>query len=371
MYLRELLDSAELSKCPVDGSDIVLIDSTSAPWCDVPLVISRDMWDSIFLKYRGSEPDVEIVAKLVASGSNKGFMKRFASELQDRYQSLRCDYEEKEEECVVPSVMTPGINPGMNEGIHDTMREETMIFEESLSDVHNQEQEPVSPPENISGDGLLSNSVFSNPIETRSVEAFDDAGGVPLSSFSHAENPEPSSEPHPEPSPEPHTESSSEPSPESSSEPSLELHPDPGPELSSEPDDCESSLDQRSEDLQELLGMISTCSDIAVNVVPEWAEECTKMFAQMVQDFECAFSTVSPDVVITSEYQDVGAFISAFEQAAWGRHPDVTRDSISTPEGFFDLLCTAYKDCISLLCYDETEKALTLAQLFAALIYEE
>lgn len=130
MYLREMLNNAVVTDDVSEG-DLVLVSSRAVSWCDTPMVIRRKDWDTIFVTFRATEPDIEIIGKLLAEGRCKSFLSRFANEEEVRncYQQLRSEQEKSEEvreDVSMNKGMTEGIEAGINAGINEGISPDEM-----------------------------------------------------------------------------------------------------------------------------------------------------------------------------------------------------------------------------------------------------
>lgn len=389
MYLREILDNAILSSEPEEGSDVVLIDSTSAPWCDIPMVVHREPWESIFVKYRAQEPDIEIIGKLLSSHSSDGFMSRFANEdeVRSRYQLLRGEYcsgdvaetKNTEEEAMDPNVNASGSNAGIEEGIDSGFKCDGIAPDLSEEEIpHPTDCEPAVvtlTPDSMDPVAVLSGSAFSGEIQPHAAVEFPGTGeefeGVPLSKLSGQttdDTPAASVD-----------DVAEQPAAMDTSEAQQEEAPIGVDEAPVQQEETSTVAEDSSEEqvslprevvLSDCLRRFNETHIFDIEGVPDWAQACTRMFAQMSVDFSETFETVPVAVVLNASCLSVPEFIELWQDLSWDSNVSAEIFEIPDTAAFLNILYKSYADCLKYLCYEETEKAKKLADLFGKLIYE-
>ena len=193
MYLKEMLGNAVLTEDIEDG-DLVLVNSDTASWCDIPMILRRHEWERIFVTYRASEPDIEVVGSLLVSGKSKKFLARFASEsdVVQAYQQLRGQLDKEtggEAEAMNYPVNTAGIDLGIGDGIaqsgSDGIGRDLSADEipEPNRDGDGARTVVLSPANNVSGESaipaggaVLFNGAFTDPIVAHAGVSFDGSG---------------------------------------------------------------------------------------------------------------------------------------------------------------------------------------------------
>lgn len=193
MYLKEMLGNAVLTEDIEDG-DLVLVNSDTASWCDIPMILRRHEWERIFVTYRASEPDIEVVGSLLVSGKSKKFLARFASEsdVVQAYQQLRGQLDREtggEAEAMNYPVNTAGIDLGIGDGIaqsgSDGIGRDLSAAE--IPEPNRDEDEArtvvLSPAKDVSGESailagedILFNGAFTDPVVAHAGVSFDGPG---------------------------------------------------------------------------------------------------------------------------------------------------------------------------------------------------
>lgn len=388
MYLREMLEKAVLKEQPEPEQDVVLVSSDSATWCDIPMVVPRVEWEDIYVRYRASEPDVEVVAMLLTRNSSRSFMAKFAEDEQVRqkYTQLRVAVDEAASVESDPHIMDGSVSHDNN----GETEEEKKVYRGDMegdferSDLGSEfgvpsERGVYERPEQQEEDvPAMPLSAVATPTDMPEEKVSEPVRLAPEEDMVPAVE-----EPAPEESV--HTEEEAGAScdmPAADEEPCAAVdmtssdtgyvsedmpEPEPVPvNTSSVKEEDEARQKQLVLYLQRFkeTGVIDT--DVA-----EWALSCTSLFSDMYNEFSLVFNDVSVEVVLQSSGYTAETFVREWAGMNWDENSDVDFVDLQTAEQFMALFKKSYEDCLKFLAYEEKDKAVQLAQLFAGLIYEE
>lgn len=402
MYLQEILERAILKNDPDPDREIVLVSKDSADYCDIPMVITRKDWEDIYVQRRAAEPDIEVVAMAITRGKSKPFMTKFAAEevVQQKYVQLRTALDEEvsaEEETSNGggSMLGDFGNVGLNGNFEVPDSKDEFAVEESEVGVK-------GVPADEQGDMVLtekdSTEEFAIPL---SAAASNCEGAVRLcpeeqadnvsSAFEEANSGDTNAVTVIEQQPKAEEDScdssmgdTETPIENGASQNGVETGNNPvyenegsSSEVTDEKDErvafepvaeesthyeVEQQLATYLDDLENT-GMIST--DVA-----EWAFSCSKLFSEMEADFDSTLKSVRLGTILETSGYTEETFIAAWRD----KDPDAYVKDISelkTYDQFVSLFRWTYADCLRYLAAGRRDTAITLAKLFASLIYEE
>ena len=413
MYLHDMLSKAILSEDIAEG-DLLLVSSSTVSWADVPMIIRRADWDSIFVTYRAKEPDIEIIGKLLASGKCSSFLTRFANEeeIRSAYQTMRNEYE-----CAArgkdamdmdydnniqgfESEPGEGITPNIpeDENSHPTVLPGAVGTVTLCPDDNNSE----APVDILAG-------AFDTPVMPYMPPVFDAGGGdescleeesVPLcrltdiapltdshitssleeetaSSENVEEDYNPSEEAEGSFAPdekevEETSESFFDDDPEQShtSEISEQGNIEPFVEKEVEEEPSNALEKEYQEAFDFCLEFVRSEAEIPP-VELTWDGGLTKSFKHMSADFDEVFAAAPVEVVIGPTYSSCENFNLKLLNAIEGSPADIIASCNPDVDQFKSMFCEAYIACLYFILHDDTETARGIFNLFANLIYED
>jgi len=90
MYLRQLLDAAQITDDSPGETYVVLVPAGILAWADKTMAVSREVWETLYTRYKPEEPDVEAILSVIFEGADKDFMRSFAqvNSVKERYAEL-------------------------------------------------------------------------------------------------------------------------------------------------------------------------------------------------------------------------------------------------------------------------------------------
>lgn len=424
MYLKELLDKAFLTEDPVSGEQVVLCPRGICQWCDVPLVVTVPDWESVYVQYRASEPDIELTFAVLMSNPAKTFLQEFANSdiVRARYQQLRVDWgavsqeesDVKSETAETPDTGEKGESamptefrqsdfgrPAMEEEYRvPPIKDEVLTPSSSLEDSRDVVtlapgasgvEETPERDTSLSGGDLFSSPFMavaeeptpSNLFDASEEEETHSDGGESLGVGDDAPvmtlTP-PVDTPRLDTEPECVTESAQEPEvgvsetlstlseQEVPAPPAEGISSDAGGEKTAE------SVSEATSMQQELVTYIKEVKETQVISldVSDWARDCADTFAKLYSDFESLFETLSLPLLFGGNSTSAEEFMQKWAQLNWGnRDYDAEFYQLDSAIQFLRMLLRSYQDALKFCCYGSQEKAVNLAKLFAALIYEE
>lgn len=408
MYLKELLDKAFLSEDPVSGEHVVLCPQGICQWCDIPLVVTVPDWEAVYVQYRAQEPDIELTFSVLMSAPAKSFLQEFANSdiVRSRYQQLRVDWGAPTQEEDNTEMESPESTNTGEEG-ESAMPSEFRQSDFGRPALEDEYQVPLVKEEILTPSGSLGDSpdiVSLTPgasvgEETSESETSISGGDLFSSPFmTAAEEPVTSNlfdAPEQEPlgvegeslgvgddapvmtlTP-PAVTLNSENVEEAAGEPALENPTTVVEEELLVEADVEEVPEPVSEDMspqQELVIYIKQVKEtgtISLDV-SEWARDCADTFAKLYGDFESLFQTLALPLLFESNSTSVQEFVQKWSELNWGDSDyDVEFSQLDDSAQFLRMLLVSYQDALKFCCYGPQQKAVDLARLFAALIYEE
>lgn len=343
MYLDKLLDSATLARGDTDDNVVVLIPTGLRYWADLPMIVSREAFTSLYVEYKATEPDLEVIFAALQDKRDRDFIGRFADMdcVKKRYTTLR-EALEQENNQGKNEVDGVGISSDMN--FEADLRMAPSMADPMASSMEGDYVETLSP------DSAPDDQQENVGLGDVGAEAFEEI--LPNLGFKTAE--------------------ASDIVDESESDEEI-------PELPQEP---ENDLGPKLKEMQEYIErwkVWSRCTyafmfseDIDTATLPDWAKECYDFFLSIKIDFMDTFKEASPKVVLESAGVSVSDFI------------DKVQILVDVPEKF----CADFKqdptvsrferiiDCMFLRAFaycmeNNADSADELSNILVSILYEE
>lgn len=359
MYLKKLMEKAVLKEEPHPEQDIVLISPTVVSWCDIPMCISRSDWEEIYTKLLPSEPDIELISRLIMKADSREFLAKFANEEQvrQRYEQLQCErVQELCEQTVEPEpeqdfislkvAATPVHTSPVEEVEEDTSTSpidtyEAPTYAPSVEDEPSAETwEPVQM--------LAEEEPVSS--ETGEAEACTDEGMAPVMS----------------PAVGPSISDSFETTDVETDYTTEEA--EVAEEFCVEVTQSEeaSRLAEKKAQLEELLVAFAVTQEPALPEY-EWAFGCCKLFYGLMEDIKNLRTQITLDKVFKLN-NTTGEEVLEKWAACNGKPP---LDKLETFDDMLILVKVSYVDCLKFLSQEMEAEALQLASILSNLFYEE
>ena len=387
MYLEELLGEATLvdEVNPTLG-DVVILPRDVQTWCDRNLVVSRQVCDTVYVKYRASEPDSEIILNKLLSDPIKDFY-RALSELpmiRDAFVKLRgattlvesiadqptADLGE-EAQNPVPSIWeVPNAGCEEQDGQGNYVpaaelvtiadpKDETADETKVVGEINEAKEVEDVPPHFTVNPATIDSVAFDPFGDLPPVEDITPPGINDTDNF--VCEPEPDIEAF---------------APDNVSVPE-EISETMFSEKAEELEECAQSdediIYKRNQEygfyrnIVILKGSIPNPDEVA-----SWAHGCTKIYGQMHSDFSVMLETISVEDILSSNKITPDEFLRTLETRVMC--DDVLKPfyvmTHTRPCIFLDLLRTCYLESLQFCRDNREEDAVTLTTSFMNLIYE-
>lgn len=340
MYLAELLKFAVLV-ADVEEQDVVLIPRDIATWADYNMVVRREMWDKVYVEYRGREPDVEIITRVFTSNPSQEMYRRVAEEpaFKTTYSALRLALDE--------SAVETGEEEESNvKPMRDPIDEE---FEHPI----------VGAIAELADDIDLQEAVDSSDL---SVDRISAENGAEEYMGRNEVN-----DPFAEPSIVPEMDNTRDEESNDASAAYIFESVSPGIEIPASDNGSVHEVDWISTVYEDILMTGRVIGDI-----PEWAAPCVETYSRMLNDYNSIFTSQSLATVLSCNGRTSAGMVEEWNATVGincGR--TVSDTDFLEADKFIQLIRTTFVESLRCCKSGDFSRAVAYIRVFSGLIYNE